>query len=81
MPDNMFDRLLNKAEALALLKERREHPPTKIDNASLHAGSPMYYYCRSCGWESDIKPEGWFLGKPKTLCDMCQYMADCGYLE
>lgn len=76
----MFDTYLNKEESLALLKQRREHPPKKVDNASLYAGSPMYFYCKSCGWESDVKPEG-YLTAPAKLCDFCQRMKDCGWLE
>lgn len=73
--------LPGKEESLALLRERRSDPPEHIDNASLHAGSPMYYYCKSCGWLADVKNEGWSLIQPRTLCAFCQRLRDCGWLE
>lgn len=53
------------------LEERRASAPEQIDNASLPAGSPMYYYCKSCGHLSDTKPENWFRGLPKRYCAWC----------
>ena len=41
--------VLGRSAAVAALNERRENKPNKIDNASLPAGAPMYYYCISCG--------------------------------
>lgn len=70
-----------KTAALRALEERRAHRPKRIDNAALHAGSPMYYYCTSCGWLADTLPENWFLGKPKSLCGECQAMHDLGWLS
>jgi hypothetical protein len=67
--------------AVAALRERRENKPNPIDNASLPAGSPMYYYCISCGHLSDTKPENWFVGQPRKLCSECQAMKDLGWLE
>jgi len=69
-----------KAKALAALKKRRAHPPKQIDNASLYAGSPMYFYCKSCGWLADTKPES-YLDRPKPLCEECQALKDLGWLE
>jgi hypothetical protein len=38
-----------KDKALAALAKRRSlNQPKVIDNASLPAGSPMYYYCYVC---------------------------------
>lgn len=72
--------LLSREQSLEALKDRRAHPPEQIDNASLYAGSPMYFYCRSCGWLADTKPEE-YLTSPKKLCDACQRMKDLGWLE
>ena len=66
--------------ALEALEKRRAHPPVKLDNASLPAGSPMYYYCRACGHLADTKPENWFLTLPKKLCPECQALQDLGWL-
>lgn len=40
-----------------------------MDNSSLTAGSPMYYYCRSCGAEM-IEPECHPYPAPR-YCDEC----------
>lgn len=72
---------LNREDALRILAERRAAPPGRIDNAGLVAGSPMYYYCMSCGHVADIKSEDWFLVQPKDYCDYCQLFKDCGWLE
>ena len=69
-----------KDAAVAALKERRAHKPEQIDNASLYAGSPMYFYCISCGHESDVLPES-YTCKPKRLCDECSAMKALGWLE
>lgn len=66
--------------ALAALKERRENVPVKIDNASLIAGSPMYFYCISCGHQSDVLPES-YLGVPNKLCGECAALKELGWLE
>ena len=52
-----------KEAALQALATRRQENAAKekIDNASLPAGSSMYYYCISCGGLADVKNEGWFL--------------------
>lgn len=66
--------------ALKQLKKRRANPPKHIDNASLYAGSPMYYYCRACGHTADVLPES-HLSLPKKLCTECQALKDLGWLE
>ena len=53
----------------------------QINNADLYAGSPMYYYCRYCGLESDCLPENWFVGKPRRVCTECQGMKNEGWIE
>ena len=71
-----------KEYALEQLKKRREKnaKEEKIDNASLHAGSPMYFYCTACGGLADTKPET-YTDSPKKLCDECQALKDLGWLE
>lgn len=70
-----------KEYALAKLAERKENRPEKINDASLPAGSDMHYYCKSCGWLSDTKPENWFAEMPRKLCKECQALQDLGWLE
>lgn len=78
----MLATMKGKKAALNALKERREKSATekKIDNSSLPAGSPMYFYCKSCGGLSDVLPES-FMSPPKTICAECQAMKDLGWLE
>lgn len=65
--------------ALAAWDERKANPPEQIDNASLVAGSDMYYYCKSCGHLACVLPETWITGH-KKYCDACQEMIDKGWL-
>lgn len=69
--------------ALKALAERRADPPDQINNASLYAGSNMYYYCISCGHLSDVLPELWDprVTQPKKICNECQALKDLGWLE
>ncbi|MDR0282313.1 MAG: hypothetical protein LBI53_03140 [Candidatus Peribacteria bacterium] len=71
---------LSEEAALAALKERKENPPTKVKNDSLPAGSPMYFYCRICGHQSDVLPET-YVGSPKKFCKECQILQNEGWLE
>lgn len=43
------------------------------DNDLLPAGSPMHYYCRKCGEESDVLPENWDPRERvvKNVCERC----------
>ena len=68
-----------KKEALAALTVRRKKVPEQIDNGSLYAGSPMYFYCSVCGHESDCLPES-YMTTPKHLCTPCQEMRDKGWI-
>ena len=71
-----------RAYALKALAKRREEnaKKEKIDNASLYAGSSMYFYCVSCNGLADTLPET-YISQPKKLCDECQAMKDLGWLE
>lgn len=72
--------LRGRKAALAALKQRRAHQPTRIDNSALHAGSDMTYYCKSCGHVSDVLPEAHFT-RPRALCEECLALKDLGWLE
>jgi hypothetical protein len=69
-----------KEIALKALAYRRENKPEKIDNGSLYAGSPMYYYCHTCGHLSDCLPETHW-GAPSHICSECQALKNLGWLE
>lgn len=77
MPETMK----GKKHALAKLAERREQNASRErkDNSTLPAGSPMYYDCKACG-EEIAMPEG-HIGPPPPLCNECQALKDCGWLE
>ena len=69
----------NKKEVmLNALHERRANPPKKIDNSSLYAGSPIYFYCISCDAEI-VVPEN-YLTKP-SLCVECSKLKELGWLD
>jgi len=69
-----------KETALRQLAERRANRPVPVDNGALHAGSEMYFYCRSCGALADIKPET-YLFLPRDLCSECEGLKTEGWLE
>lgn len=71
-----------KEFALNALKERRKISANskKINNAELYAGSPMYYYCQTCGAKSDVLPEA-HTCKPKKYCDECQALINLNWME
>jgi len=52
----------------------------RVNNATLYAGSPMYFYCIHCGLESEVCPEG-YTWKPMRICGSCQTMEEKGWLE
>lgn len=51
----------------------------KIDNAGLHAGSPMYFYCKDCGIPTEVLPED-YLFKPQQKCSQCVGLEQHGWL-
>lgn len=69
-----------KAFALKALAARRKANKSRkrVDNSSLHAGSPMYFYCVTCG-EEIVVPEN-YTTKP-DLCTECQALKSAGWLE
>lgn len=69
-----------KKFAIEALKKRREKNKGKkrVDNESLYAGSPMYFYCITCG-EEFIVPENYITRS--DFCVECQALKDAGWLE
>ena len=51
------------------IRKKRNAKKERVDNASLYAGSPMYYYCRLCGNEM-VLPESHMSMAPR-YCDDC----------
>lgn len=52
----------------------------KIDNASLYAGSPMYFYCKGCTKHIATLPEN-YINPPRRYCEPCQVLADHGLMD
>jgi hypothetical protein len=73
--------LKDKAEVEAALAERRASAPEKIRNEDLPAGSPIYYYCKSCGHQTAILAEGWIYNPPPKYCDFCTLIREAGWVE
>lgn len=49
------------------------------DNASMHAGSAMLYYCRWCRIHTDSRAEGHYgMGPARTLCYECEKLLEAG---
>lgn len=68
-------------EALRAVAERKtRNAPLMIENASLPAGSPMYYYCHGCSALVAVKPEEWYLDPPPKHCPECLPLAQRGWL-
>lgn len=72
---------LDKEASLAALAERKANAPERIDNASLPAGAPMYYYCQTCGVLVAVKDEGWYRDPPPKRCTECAALKDAGLIE
>ncbi len=68
-----------KQNSVNALNQRRSVNKKKcrVDNSSLPAGSPMYFYCISCGEEIAV-PEN-YINKP-DLCEECLAMKKLGWL-
>ena len=54
-------------------KRQKAHKGKQIDNSSLPAGSPMYFYCKFCGAPTDTLPES-YTCCPKQVCDPCEIL-------
>ncbi len=69
-----------KDYAQQCLAWRRVNQPVPINNASLYAGNPMYYYCLTCGHLADVLPES-HIGTPRTMCRECAALKQLDWLE
>lgn len=71
-----------KEEAIRQFARRKDYAKhiTKVENQSLHAGSPMYYYCEACGMPTEVLPEN-YLFRPYQFCSQCQGLKDEGWLK
>lgn len=52
----------------------------RIDNSGLHAGEPMYFYCKECGVPTEVLPED-YLFPPHPMCSQCKGLLDEDLLE
>jgi hypothetical protein len=66
---------------LEAFEERKKNNPSEKqrNNASLPAGSPMFFYCKHCGCETDVLPES-YIGRPKVRCDACADLIQRGLI-
>jgi len=55
------------------LEERKQKAREigQIDNSTLYAGEPMYFYCKYCGLLSDTLPED-YTCTPNHVCKECE---------
>ena len=60
-------------------KKKSSEPGYQIDNGSLYAGSPMYFYCKYCGIHTETLPE-LYTCRPKTICDGCNRLVDAALM-
>lgn len=67
--------MIEDTRALERLRGRVKNCPPKVDNSSLRAGSPMFFYCRICGHQSDRLPES-YTSSPKMYCTECKELKD-----
>jgi len=65
----------------SFIRRYLEFAGKQIDNSSLPAGSPMYYYCHGCGIQVAVLPETWFLNAPPNYCESCKIFADHGLIN
>jgi len=81
-PEKKTDTQCAKEHALDQFLRRRKYSYQieKVDNSGLHAGSPMYFYCRFCGVPTEVLPED-YLFQPITCCSQCKGLQEEGWLE
>jgi hypothetical protein len=58
-------------------KRKKRNKGNRIDNASLRAGSPMYFFCKYCDETTGVLPEG-YMGTPRQVCTACQKLEELG---
>jgi hypothetical protein len=73
---------LSKQKAFDQFRRRRLYAAQieKVDNAELHGGAPMYFYCRYCGVPAEVLPED-YLFPPLRVCSQCEGLKTAGFLE
>jgi hypothetical protein len=78
----MNDREYAKEKAVQQFIRRKRYAQRleKIDNAGLHAGSPMYFYCSDCGVPTEVLPED-YLFPPERSCSQCKGLKSEGWFE
>jgi hypothetical protein len=54
-------------------KRKSDNQGKQLDNSSMPAGSPMYYYCKFCGIHTETLPES-HMNAPKVICTPCEYL-------
>ena len=70
---------MSKETEIAAFIKRANNPPEQINNASLYAGSSMYFYCKHCGFLSDTLPET-YITPPTCCCGKCSSLKRNGWL-
>ncbi len=68
----MLSKDKNDAQRALHHRKMRARLKGQIDNSTLHAGSPMYYYCETCGLIADTLPEAWWRTRPQKFCWHCK---------
>lgn len=78
----MLDTELEQREAVEALQERKaaNADVERVDNHSLPAGAPMYYYCRLCGMELGAHPEA-HVGPAPRYCSPCETLVEAGWSD
>ena len=76
----MNDMELAKQESIRQFVNRKQHAPARIDNSKLHAGSPMYFYCKYCDHMADVLPED-YLCRPRQECSQCLELVNQGWID
>jgi hypothetical protein len=76
------DYTASKQEAIEQFRRRRQLAANmeKVDNSALHAGAPMYFYCRHCGLPTEMLPED-YVFPPITECSQCRGLRNENWLE
>jgi len=67
-------------DPVAAMEERRaENRHKTVDNSSLYAGSPMYYFCKMCYAPTGTLDESDFTTRIPPHCDACMELIKSGY--
>lgn len=70
---------MDKKRSISAFVKRAINPPTQINNASLYAGSSMYFYCQYCGYLSEVLPES-YITPPTHVCHLCEKIVANGWM-